>query len=318
MGTLERLSRFKNVKVMGTLRVAAYFGVVGAVVAAYTTREAKASMSEQGFVIGRDLSKVADLLDHTYEVNLNGQHLYMARNDTLLPLKDILDRYEIVCRDNPGLAAEAWKAIPEEKRKIHGTGDFKGLIADMGIVRKDSEHEGMVACLAGGSPNEGSDVQDGLKKFLRTGELSHIGKLRYVYVAGPNESGHWMVTTMWTEDSFNIQHIMLPEGTDDAPGTDSPTVGRPPAAQRIFTATITGTPYGTRMYQTNVTPENIYAKFDATMTSDGWMLFTTKDAPHIYYKDGVQTMVIADRDALTSKTTVSINELGGEQLRTTH
>jgi hypothetical protein len=137
-----------------------------------------------------------------------------------------------------------------------------------------------------------------------------------VYVVGPGENGRWSVTTMWTEDSFNLQRIMMPEGTDDAPGTDSPTVGRPPSSQRFFSATITGTPYAMRMYSSTATPENVFAKFDATMTSDGWLLFATEQAPHVYYKDGITTMVMVDKDHGSDKSTVTINELGGEPLRT--
>jgi hypothetical protein len=311
----EKLRRIKAVKVGGVLRVAAYFGVVCTAMSGYALHEAKAAVTEEGFVLGRDLARVADLLDHTYEVNLNGQQVYMANVDTLLPMKDILDRYEGMCRDNPGLLADAWKSIPKDKQKVEGKNEFSGLVAEMGIVRKSSEHEGMVACLAP-SNNQAGSISEGLARFSRTGDLGYIGKLRYVYVAGPSSSGRFMVTTIWTENNFNVNHIMIPEGVDDAPGTDSPTVGRPPSSQRLFSASITGTPYGYRIYKSTATPENIFAKTDAQMTSDGWLLFATEGAPHTYFKDGVETMLFAGPDTQGSgKTVVMISELGGEGFR---
>lgn len=313
MNLFDNLRRLKATKMMAVTRVAAYFAVVSVALGAYTTHEAKASITEQGFVLGRDLAKVAELLDHTYEIKINGQTAYMASVDSSLSMKEILDRYEAMCKDNAGLAAEAWKDIPEQNREIKGSGDYAGLVANMGVVRKDAPHEGMVACIASGGKNQAATPMEGFQKFVKTGEVSYVGKLRYVYVTGPSASGRWTVTTIWTEDNFNINQIMLPEGTDDAPGTDSPTVGRPPSAQRVFSASITGAPYGLRTYISTATPENVYAKFDAAMTSDGWMLFTTEEAPHVYVKDGIETMVSAGRD--DGKTVVMISELGGNQLR---
>jgi hypothetical protein len=313
MSFFENLRRLKATKMMAVMRVGAYFAVVTAVLGAYATHEAKAAITEEGFILGRDLAKVADLLDHTYEIRINGQTAYMASVDSSLPMKEILDRYQAMCTDNAGLVAQAWKDIPEPQREIKGTGNFAGLVANMGVVRKESSHEGMVACIANG-PNQAASPMEGFQKFVKTGEVSYVGKLRYVYITGPSSSGRWTVTTIWTENNFNINQIMMPEGTDDAPGTDSPTCGRPPSAQRVFSASITGAPYGIRTYISTATPENVYAKFDAVMTSDGWMLFTTEGAPHTYVKDGILTMVSAGLD--NGKTVVMINELGGNQLRT--
>lgn len=303
-------------KLMGVMRVIAYFSVVAAVLGVYATHEARAAFAEQGFILGRDMAKVADMLDHTYEININGQKAYMASVDTLLPKKEILDRYEAMCRDNAGLLGEAWKALPNDAKVIKGTNEYLGLISTMGVARKDAEHEGMVACLAKGRNNDGTlSPTEALDRFSKTGELSYVGKLRYAYVAGPSPSGKWNVTTIWTEDNFNVDHIAPPAGTDDAPGSDSPTVGRPPSSQRTFSASITGAPYALRMYKSEATPENVYAKFDATMTSDGWMIYAIDGAPHTYFKDGIETMVTAGTDPHTNKTMVMISELGGDMLR---
>lgn len=303
-------------KLMAVARVIAYFGVVSAVLGAYATHEAKAAFTEEGFVLGRDMAKVAELLDHTYEININGQKAYLASVDTLMPKQDILDRYEEMCRDNNGLLGEAWKSLPNDKRTIRGTNELTGLVASMGVARKDSEHEGMVACLAKSKNNDGTlSPGEALANFSKTGELSYIGRLRYVYVTGPSPSGRWSVTTLWTEENFNVDRIGPPEGTDDAPGSDSPTIGRPPSSQRTFSCSITGAPYALRMYNSQATPENVYAKFDSTMTSDGWMIFALEGAPHTYFKDGIETMVTAGTDPHTHKTLVMISELGGDMLR---
>lgn len=301
-------------RLMAVTRVAAYCTVVGVAIGGYTTHEAKAALTEQGFVLGRDLAKLADMLDHTYEININGQKAYMASVDTLTPMHDILDRYEAMCKENQGVVGDAWKALPPQAQKTEGTGYLKGLVASAGVARKEQEHEGMVVCLAKGTNQADSPIQ-ALEKFSKTGELSYIGKLRYVYITGPSSSGKWTVTTIWTEEQFNVDKIMMPEGTEDASGTDSPTVGRPPSSQRVFSASITGAPYAIRVYKSQVPGEMVYAKFDATMASDGWALFAMEGAPHTYFKDGIETMVTAGPDALTGKTVVMISEFGGDGLR---
>jgi hypothetical protein len=311
MSFFDKLRGLKHLKVMPIVRVSAYLLFVGGAVTGWATHEAKASIGEQSFILGRDLSKVADLLDHTYELRINGQTAYMAENESSLPLTEILDRYESVCRDNPGIVAEAWKGLPE--KVINGTGKNSGLVAKLGVIRKENPGEGMVVCLAR-SDVESESSKVAFQKFLKSGELSFIGKLRYVYVAGPSPSGRYTVTTLWTENNFNINQIMPPEDDSDAPGTDSPTVGRPPSGKRVFSASITGAPYAIRMYESKVAPEFVYSKFDKSMTSDGWLMFSAENDAHVYIKDGIETMVSAVRDP-NSKTVVTISELGGDQLR---
>lgn len=312
MTFLDKLRGLKHVKVMPLLRVSTYFLCVGAAITGWATHEAKASITEQTFILGRDLSKVADLLDHTYEIRINGQTAYMAMNESTLPLTEILDRYESVCHDNPGVVADAWKGLPE--KVVKGKGVNTGLVAKLGVIRKESKGEGMVVCLAK-SDVETESSRVALEKFVRSGELSYVGKLRYVYVTGPSPSGRYNVTTLWTENNFNINQILPPEDDTDAPGTDSPTVGRPPSGKRVFSAQITGAPYAIRMYESKVAPEFVYSKFDKTMTTDGWLMFAAESDAHIYIKDGIETMVTAVRDP-SNKTVVTVSELGGDQLRT--
>jgi len=315
MSFFESVRKFKQAKVMGVLRVTAYGLFVMACVGTCSARAAKADITEQTFVLGRDLAKVADLLDHTYEVRLNGETIYMSQSETATPMKEILDRFEEACRDNPGVlgSTSAWKDLPNSQ--VKGKGDLSNVMARLGVVRKEEGHEGMVGCLAkssGMSPT----LTEAFQAFMKTGELGYMGKLRYAYVKGPSPSGRMSVTLLWTEDNFNLQHIMPPQDGMDAPGTDSPTAGRPPNAKRVLTAEIVGTPYALRLYESDATPEMVYGKFDATMVNDEWLTYTgAGDSGHVYFKEGVETILQAARDKESGKTMVSIGELGGEQLR---
>lgn len=311
MNVFRTLQRLKEVRIMPVARVVTYFMFVGGAIAGVAMHEAKADMTEQGFVLGRELHHVADLLDHTYELNINGQTAYIARNETTLSMNEILDRYETVCKENPGIVAEAWKSLPQGAQRLTGDKDHPGLVGQFGIVRKDGAHEGMVACLAKSDRAIGS-AQEGLDRFTKTGELSYIGKLRYAYVTGPSMSGRYEVTTIWTENNFNVNSIMVPD-TGDAPGTDSPTVGRPAESRRLFAANITGAPYGLRMYESTATRENVYARYDSTLTSQDWQVLSIGDDAHVYVKGGVETIVQAIPDK--GKTFVTVSELGGDQLR---
>jgi hypothetical protein len=309
MSVLTNIRKFQQTKAMGIVRVTAYGMFVAAAIGTCSMHRAKADITEQTFVLGRDLSKVADLLDHTYEVRLNGETIFMSQTESRLSMQEILDKFEQTCRENPGVMAQDWKNIPNDTIKTKD-GD---LVAKLGVVRKQTEHEGMVGCLAksdGMSPS----LTEAWKNFIKTGELGYVGKLRYAFVKGPSQSGRYSVTTLWTENSFNLMNIMPPE-SGDAPGSDSPTAGRPPNGKRFLTAEIVGTPYALRIYESDAAPEVVYGKYDATMVSDDWLAFTKDSNAHMYYKDGVETLVMASRND-DGKTVVTIGELGGEQLRT--
>lgn len=306
MSFFDSLRRLKSTKVMPTLRVLTYVTCVSAGIAAMTTQRAKADVTEQAFVFGRDMAKVADMLDHTYPITINGQTAFFASNEVLLPMKEILDRYEDVCLQNR--ANEAWKNVPE---KVQGEPIAGNFIQKLGTIRKEEEHEGVVACLI--QPDGSSTVSnEGFTRFLKTGELGYIGKLRYVHVTGPSPSGRYTVTSLWTEDSFNMDELLPHEdGTDNA-GTDSPLVGRPPNGRRFFSASIGGSPYAFRIYTTPSTPEMVFASYDAILNADGWQIFNF-DVAHTYVKDGMEVSVQAGRDG--DRTTVSVSELGGDRMR---
>lgn len=315
MSFISSVRKFQQTKMMGFVRVTAYGMFVMLCVGTCAARQAKADVTEQTFVLGRDLSKVADLLDHTYQVRLNGETIFMSQSEVALPMKDVLDRFEEHCNENPGVLADpaAWKDLP--RSTVRGKGDSAGLVARLGVARKETKNEGMVGCLtksSGMSPTLG----EAFKTFIRTGELGSIGKLRYVYVKGPSPSGRMSITMLWTEDNFNLTKIMPPQDALDAPGTDSPTAGRPPSAQRIMTAEIVGTPYALRIYESGATPDMVYGKFDATMASDDWLAYTGEgQGGHVYFKDGVEMTLQAAWDKDSGKTVVTIGELGGDQLR---
>lgn len=316
MSFFENLRKFKQTKVMGIVRVTAYGMFVMACVGTCSARAAKADITEQTFVLGRDLSNIADLLDTTYQVRLNGESMFMSQSETTLPMHEVLDRFEEHCKSNPGVlsSTSAWKDLPNSAVK-GDKGESAGLMAKLGVVRKEQGSEGMVGCLTkstGMSPT----LTEAFQNFMHSGELGYIGKLRYAYVKGPSPSGRLSITMLWTEDNFNLTKIMPPQDGLDAPGTDSPTAGRPPNAKRILTAEIVGTPYALRIYESDASKDLVYGKFDATMVNDDWLAYTgAGEAGHVYFKEGVETILQAAPDKESGKTLVTIGELGGEQLR---
>jgi hypothetical protein len=306
---LSKLTLLKQTKLTAVARVAAYIGFVGVAGATLSVSKAKADITEQAFVLGRDLSQIAEFVDHTYQIRMNGETIFMASTESSLPRKEIVDRFEDVCRNNPGVIADAWKAIPKKSDAKGGDGSF---LTRLGVMRKDTKDESLVACLARSDQSAGS-LKESFKKFEQSGDIGYVGKLRYAYIKGPTPSGKFDITTLWTENSFNIYKFMG-DAEGDVPGTDSPTVGRPVSSKRLLSAEIVGTPYAIRMYSSDAQKEAILGKFDKDMYDNDWLVFNQYgDTAHVYFKDGVETIVSVVRDEM-GKQVVSVGEFGGDRL----
>ena len=71
----------------------------------------------------------------------------------------------------------------------------------------------------------------GSRPSPRRGDLSELGRFRYVY-AGSLKSGKTSVRTVWADGSFKLKEMFPANG--DAAGFDSSAVPRPPGSRRIY------------------------------------------------------------------------------------
>jgi hypothetical protein len=301
----------------GIKRVIAYtFGMM-AVVGTCSLHSAKADIAESSMALGRELAPLADLLHENNKLLLNGQPVFVSTGSTKQSLKTVLDRYEDHCRSHNAAFAEAWKDVPElfdeNKVQISRAPDGKkaeqaAQLTGMGIVRHQNPKEGVVMCLV---RDEGVTFRESIKEFGKTQDLGKIGRLRYAYVTTDPGTKSSFVITAWTEGKFNLGQF-VPQGKEDAYGTDSPDYPRPPSSQRMLSASLDGTPYGVRIYGSAAEPKQVIDFYDQQMDTSGWQVIAPPNAEkfgRIYMKGNVEIALASAKNS-DGNTVVSLGEMG--------
>ncbi len=302
-GILTKLGR---IRVMGIVRVALYVCFAVTVVCLVVLRSAWADFKESTLKVGRELSQLEGLTGDKYRVRLNGESVFISSTVVDEPVNSILDRVERACRSRAGALPEAWKQVPESMKRDQGISETDA--AALGVMRKQIESEGEVACLAQPQGRDFSAMVQQIREALQTGDLSRVGHLRYVY-ARKTKTGRSHVIVAWTEGAFNVFHIVPPKGGEPA-GTDSANVPRPEGATRILTAEIDGAPHAVRVYDVPRPDSEVLAAYEPMMARLGFQAISLEkaNAPYAraYTKDGVDTLIFAFPSE--NKTMVSIVE----------
>lgn len=259
-----RSKRMKHVR--GLLRAAGYLSVTALAFSAYSIKVARAEMRRGTLELGREMMHLAQPTNHSVTpITINGQTMYMGSSISDDAPALVLDRYENVCKSDPGQPGLGWKDI--EKQNGGPVKDAPS-IASSGFMRAGNDEEGTVVCFVRGDKT-GATVQESFNSFMQTGELGALGKLRYVY-AKKTKNGHTHVLTAWTESKFNMAE-MMPEEGKDAPGADFPEIPRVPNGVRALSASAEGLPYGVNVYKTSDAPAKTLAFYDQEMVKRGWL-----------------------------------------------
>lgn len=275
--------------VRGLARAFGYLSVTAVVFSALSVRSARAEMKEQTLVLGRQMLDLARANNHEVTpIVFNGQKMYLGSSVSDDPAKHVLDRYEQLCKENPGQPAAGWKDLEKE---AGGPVEDAPELATSGLIRAGDDAEGSVVCFVRGAETK-STASEAFKSFTETGELGALGKLRYAY-AKKTPQGRTLVLTAWTEEKFNLVD-MMPEDGKDVPGYDFPELPRVPNANRTLSARAEGTPYGVNVYKTTDAPSKVLSFYDDEMVQRGFRGFDPEmnEEEHggtgrAYVKDGV-------------------------------
>lgn len=275
----------------GVVRVLFYCIVVSIIIAGVSIRSAYGDFKDSAMLMGRQLATFGDVEGRISRVRLNGEPIYVTSAVTDAPAHDVLNRFETLCRQNAGGLDDMFESLPDNLKRefevVDGT-------AGMGIVRNEVEGEGMVACLAQAPLDGWENLPARLEQFIDTGDLSKVGDLRYVYVREKESKTH--VITVWTDGPFNLLNVAPMDG-EEAPGSDSANVPRPEEAVRLLSATVEGTPYAVRIYDSAKSQSEVLAMYDAQMPGRGWEAIphVSDDVPHGrgFTREGVDLLIFA-------------------------
>ena len=249
------------------LRVSAFVSVALVVVLLFNLHQVRGQVGERMLSVGRELAPLSDFLRGTQSARLNGENMFLASTVSDQPLAEVLNRFEQHCLEQAGGLPEAFAALPQGAREqVSGKAPAAWRLRH-GVVREEKAGEGMVVCVA-------RPGQDGLKawvadvrRFLRDGELSHLGELRYVY-AQRTETGRTHVLTTFTQGSFNLYRAL--GQLEPTSGGRLEAVPLPPNAQRPMTFSVDGMPYAVQLFQVPGKPEQITRYYLDTLPGLGW------------------------------------------------
>jgi hypothetical protein len=302
----------KEWRIKKVVRLLAFCSGVCLVGAGLAARSAYGDVTESALALGHELGKMTDV-GEKHPVRLNGQPIYVASTTESMPLSEVLDRMETICRENSvGLVKELDDLTAELKKELPSGPDSAEAA---GIVRKETATSGFVACFARES-NERENataVVARLAAVLETGELSKLGKLRYIFGERTAE-GRTHIVAVWTDGPFNI-YSLFPQFEGDAPGADPKDVPRPIESTRLLTADIEGAPYGVHMYESAARYTDVLANYDVELPKRGWEAVLTDpggDAEQrVYHRGSVDLMIFAGRGDGHDRTIVSLVEMRG-------
>jgi hypothetical protein len=298
------LGFFFGPKVRAFARVGIYLSVVCLIVGVFAARSAMGGISEQALIVGRQLAKLEDLTESANRLSLNGQEIQLASAVTQEPLEKVLDRFEALCREDAVLVHEFARLDKLLEQKLpERTSSF-----DLGILRKQNDHDGMVACMVQDASTTRSALE-GFQRFMETEDLKEIGLLRYAY-ARKTDNGRTHVLTAWTDGSFKLSALTPKADGSDTPGSDPAGALRPPDSVRLLTAAAHGAPHAVRIYESSAKPADVLASYDREMPKLGWEAIAAVpyDFPEArqFTKGGVDLLVVADENG--ERTAVSMVE----------
>jgi hypothetical protein len=226
---------------------------------------AKAALSERLVGFGSELARWEGfrLSTSPRRISVNGAELELVVATTALSVADALNRLEGACAPRGGVVGA--DTLPKLLRST--TVMSRSWLN--GRIRRDSEHDGVLACLDTGGPLGLGELNARLRAFAKTSDLKDLGALRY---ATARRTGN--VTTvlfLWSEGAVPLRQ-MFPS-TGEAPGIDPPGVPRPKGASRLLAALEHDAPFSITVYRTNApTAQDTLAWYRAELAASGFLV----------------------------------------------
>lgn len=290
------------------LRMAAYSLFAFGALAAAASRSVYADAREMGLGVGHQLAKLEDLTGEASVVRVNGAEMRRSSARTSQSTREVLDRYEAYCRKNPGTLGRAMQDIPSAMADRIELPAHDPLRAS--VIRDEKKGRGMVVCFVDepGAPQR--LLVEKLRTVSETGDLSALGRFRYVFAEPSTSSqGGTHVVTFWSDSELNLQK-MFP-ATGDAPGTDSSLAPRPAGSRRTLSASVDGYPAAVRIYESQASRAAIERMYDETLRAKG---FTRVDgvraAAGAAYLRGDNAEIVVSIVESEKRTTVTLVEAG--------
>jgi hypothetical protein len=244
------------------LRLSTFGAVVGGALTLLLARTVYGSVAQGVFEANREWSRRAGALDRqSYRVQFNGQGMMISSHMTDESVRAVLEAADAQCRGKSGGLGKDIARLPQVA--------FAKLTSFVfGVVHQEWDNRGYVACFERDGDRGLAGLASDLGEVARTGDVGKLGTFRYVSVDRGPGATKTHVLRQWTEGKFDLKTAFPAEG--DVPGSDLPTIGRPDGARRVLDASVEGSSFGVRVYDSPETGDAVLARYDRDLVAKGW------------------------------------------------
>ncbi len=286
-----RLARFT--------RIGTFLCVLGGASTWFVFERTEAQLGDDLMGMGASLMAFADE-EHTdgpRALSINGETVHLVSGSSPEPLADVLDAFEAVCLEHDAQfrqqITDLYAANPELPRR-------EDLETFRPSLRRMAGDRGTIGCLDLGTERRtAGELLDAAAEFNRTGDLSVLGNMRYLF-AQEADGGRTQYVALWTEGEFHVDHMLPSVG--DVPGEDLPTIPRAPDGVRALYAYQVDRDDRFVVYRDSSLSEWELEHFYRTeLASNGWDLVETPDEGAeqqtvIALREGRQVYISLDTD----------------------
>lgn len=290
-------------RVFGLLRVTGVVSCIGLTVLGCLLSTAKAKFDESLVHFGEQLSALTQTKMQSTEshLHINGLQVHRITASTPLDVRETLNRLQSFCSERGGLETPAALLKSAQARSVH-----PGAAAPGGIYRHESERGGVIACIDTQRPLGISELTTRLRAFVKTGNLSAVGSLRYVLAR--REKSVTSLLVLWTEGEASLLR-MFPK-TGDVPGDDVPDVPRPELATRVLSANDDAASYSLTTYESTATsPRFVIDWYKAQLQQRGWRVTSSKFPSTLVAQRRSRMLVIRSAPIGTGSVATTVAEL---------
>lgn len=237
----------------------------------FTIRAVARNVDEGMLSLGHQMMRYVDqrAMGEVRHMFLNGARIEFATGTTNDPVSTVLDYYQRRCAEHDGSIREQLAEIAQSTQR-NGRAQREEPTPNISLntLRAGSENQGFVACLdLGNARLTPSEILQRLESFARTGNLTDVGRMRYLY-AERSASGRTRFIGFWSDSELNIQRMFPTSG--DAPGEDLPDVPRAPGLRRLLHAFEEGQRYAMTIHAGTTSKQQVEQHFRREMPRHGW------------------------------------------------
>lgn len=264
----------------------------------------EAQLGDDLMGMGASLMAFADE-EHTdgpRALSINGETVHLVSGSTPSSLNEVLDAFEEMCLQRDAQFRQQITDLYRENPDLPRRDELETFRPSL---RRMAGDRGTIGCLDLGTERRtAGELLDAAAEFNRTGDLSALGNMRYIF-AQEADGGRTQYVALWTEGEFHVDHVLPSAG--DAPGEDLAGVPRAPDAVRSLYAHEMGRDDRFVIYEdSSMTEWELEHFYRTELAREGWNVVDTREEGAeqqtvVALRDGRQIYISLDTDPMRGR-----------------